>query len=347
MGYSTGHIANILNDEGYPIPSTYAAMKGYAGKKNQRVLTPDKLWDSGKVWRALNYYEYTGAMVRNKSRVVVSGSNMQRKLPRSEHIVVENCHEAIVTKEEWEAAQAVIKGMSPSSRVNHTDFALRGKLRCGHCKRVLSFHKTSEGLKVYCRDGIEQSRHSGCSSDYYMEKDIEDLVYRSVKLQIDMLLQMKEKIADYKTAANEMQRKQKTRKERLYAELSGLKGDKIRLYEDYVAKQMDADTYISRKTILDAKIDEMAASLAGMEESIRSAENERKSVNSPEIGTLISEAERLLGEDHLTSEMADAFIENVYVYPDKKIEIVYKYQDIIEETSKILENNPQNNKNCG
>lgn len=139
-----------------------------------------------------------------------------------------------------------------------------------------------------------------------------------------------------------MQRKQKTRKEKLYAELSGLKGDKLRLYEDFVAKQMDADTYISRKTVLDAKIDEIAVSLTDMEESIRNAENKRKSVDSPEIGTLISEAERLLGEDHLTSEMADAFIENVYVYPDQRIEIIFKYQDVIEETLKLLENNSQN-----
>lgn len=47
---------------------------------------------------------YIGSTIWNKSKVITVGARRQKKNPRSEWIIVENTHEAIVSKELFEQA---------------------------------------------------------------------------------------------------------------------------------------------------------------------------------------------------------------------------------------------------
>ncbi len=333
LGLATGQIAEQLNNEKLPIPSTYAKMKKIRGKMNQRVLTPDKIWDSGKVWRVLNYYEYTGAMVRHKFETVVSGSSFQRVVPKNKRIVVDGCHEAIVTKEEWEKAHNVIREVKGRALGHPRKLPLRKKLRCGHCRRALQVLH-SDPTKCYCRASMDQPKHSGCSADIYSLGDIETVVYLAIRKQIDILLKIKDKFAEREKNINDLKKQLENDQYRLEGDINRLKTDKIRYYEEYVDGKMSVEEYKIRKIETDRKISELQKIIEDGDKNLKAEEKEISKDRPAELKALLSESEKLLGERQLTATMAAVFIENVYIHEDKHVEIVFRFSDIIEEAAR-------------
>ena len=333
LGFSTGLIAEQLNDEELPIPSTYAKMKKIRGKMNQRVLTPDRIWDCGKVWRILNFYEYTGAMVRHKSEIIVSGSYVQRRLPRNQWIVVEGCHEAIVTKEEWEKAHEVIREIRGRNLAHPRKIVLRKKLRCGHCRRALQFTSGEPNYKCYCRAGLEQPKHSGCCGDMYFLGDIESVVYLAIRKQLDLLMKIKGQFTEREQNIKTLEKELELDRSRTEADIKRLKTDKIRFYEEYVDGKMTVEEYKIRKLETDGRIEELQKALEDGAANLKTEEKGLKQDRPAELKALLSESEKLLGETQLTAEMAAVFIENVYIHEDKHVEIVFRFEDMVAEAA--------------
>ena len=108
-------------------------------------------------------------------------------------------------------------------------------------------------------------------------------------------------------------------------QLEDLKGQKQALFEQYLLGQIELDTYKSRKTDYDAEIRKVKNAYAAVtaQAKLKREEQARQS-NRQEIVHSIAEA------DALTSELTDLLIEKVYVFPDNRIEIVYKVHDLFE-----------------
>ena len=71
----------------------------------------DKIsWTASMVYKLLTSYVYTGATVGHKRKSGGVGSRKTISQEKGDWIVVEGMHEAIVSKEEFELAQAVIRG---------------------------------------------------------------------------------------------------------------------------------------------------------------------------------------------------------------------------------------------
>lgn len=97
------------------------------------------------------------------------------------------------------------------------------------------------------------------------------------------------------------------------------------LFERYLLGQIDLDTYKSEKAAYDAEILKVKNSYAAVtaQAKLKREEQARQS-SRQEIAHSITEA------DVLTSELTDLLIEKVYVFPDNRIEIVYKVHDLFE-----------------
>ncbi len=131
-GSKFSEVAIVLNSEEIPTPSQHFRTNNPNSKKYGKT-TINANWDYSLIYRIVNNYIYTGAMVSHKRKTYEVG-NRQTKV--NTPIVVEDTHEAIVSKTEFEAVQSKIKVCKPSSQVAK-NFALRGLLRCGICKKGL------------------------------------------------------------------------------------------------------------------------------------------------------------------------------------------------------------------
>ena len=89
----------------------YDYEKAY-GKETTYTIAPVILWDSSRVWKILTAYVYTGAMVLGKTKTLISGKSIVRTVPKGQQFITEGTHEAIVSREEFEKAQLVIKSNS-------------------------------------------------------------------------------------------------------------------------------------------------------------------------------------------------------------------------------------------
>lgn len=180
-GRTAVQIACQLNEEKVLIPSEYNRLHRIPGKEKQYSLNPDQIWDAGKVRRLLSNFEYTGAAVRGKSSVPQPGSGVSRSNGQKSLFVTPAAHEPIVSREQFELAQAVIASRTKWEYAAPNEFALRGKIRCGHCHKVMLCDFQLARPMLWCRDGREMAGYSKCPSDQYPLDQIETKVFYSLK----------------------------------------------------------------------------------------------------------------------------------------------------------------------
>lgn len=116
------------------------------------------------IYRILTSETYLGKIISNKQKgdahkVKKSSSENYRKLSREEWVIVENCHEAIITQDEFDKIQLLIKKKTlipAGARASKTEFT--GVLRCGCCGHTMQIQKKKDG-----KDLIRCCRYSDSS----------------------------------------------------------------------------------------------------------------------------------------------------------------------------------------
>lgn len=163
-----------MNDENAPVPSVYNREHKAYGKETTYTIAPVILWDSSRVWKILTAYVYTGAMVLGKSQRLISGKKIIRIVPKGQQYITEGTHEAIVSREEFKKAQLVIRNNGHRVVMGSVDFPLKGKIRCGNCRRAMGYDYKQASPIFWCREGMELIGQTQCSSEIYQASDIEN-----------------------------------------------------------------------------------------------------------------------------------------------------------------------------
>ena len=111
---------------------------------NEGIRTPrGALWGNNTVSRMLQNYVYTGALVYNRTGEKVireyddeTGRTKKRRksFPKKQEdwVIVENTHEAIITKEEYDRIQRMLRQRRVKRRPNQR-YALSGIAKCAKC----------------------------------------------------------------------------------------------------------------------------------------------------------------------------------------------------------------------
>ena len=332
-GKKTGLIAYELNEEGKPIPSAYNRLHNLP--RGQGAATPkskaDPVWTAGRVVRILSAYEYTGAMVIGKRKSIDTGGKIRRKTEKKDWYITEGVNEAIVTKEEWEQAQAIKKTANSSSFRHNTQFPLKSKLFCKCCGRRLIYRYLAYDTRVWCREGYE-SKHSICPADRYSLNEIDRVVLHSIKLMAAVLNVLDVKIKEFETDGRAKRKSIEKKINLLQNEAKSLKIENMRLYECYASGSMDQDVYLEKKKSLLVKITE----LNKKETAFRDELPEMIDV-SPELREMAAASHGIDIGDELTQELADVFVEGVYLSPGNNIEIHFKCEDVIKRAARELD----------
>lgn len=331
LGLGTRDIAIMLNDENVPVPSVYNRENKVYGKETTYTIAPVMLWDSSRIWRILTSYVYTGAMVLGKSKTLISGKCIVRTVPKGQQFITEGTHEAIVSREEFEKAQLVIKSNRHKVMMSSVDFPLKGKVRCGNCRRVMAYNFKQVYPTFWCREGLELLEQTKCTSEVFQVSDIENAVLQALKKELSLLDALYGDIQKEEQSLKEVSRKAARRKTLMEQELKNLKGEKMRMYEEYAAGTLPLDDYKERKQECDRRI-------AEVQEKIEQSKVE-ESVQSVVPGTVraaAEQAENFLHGARLTTNMVSAFIENVFVHEGGRIVVQFKYEQSIQDAVKAL-----------
>ncbi len=157
-GNGLAYIARRLNEKQIECPSIY---KQRTCKFHCKTFTG--LWGHETIKKILTNRVYIGELIQRKGEMVSYKVKKYIQLPKSEHIIKENAHEPIISKEEFNLAQSILKAkMHKRHDKNYTDHLLSGLLYCPRCGNKYRYQKQN-GLKedmvavcsVYNRYGKE------------------------------------------------------------------------------------------------------------------------------------------------------------------------------------------------
>lgn len=317
-GVSPSEIARTLNRDGVPTPGQYFVGK-HPDKKKFSQMSRQVAWSYEMVHRILTKRAYTGAAVGHVRKIAAPLSRKTVKQDEVDWIVVEGAHEAIVSAEDFELAQTVIH-KAKYKKGKAELYPLRSLVRCGNCGRVMYHNK---GGTFYCSYG-RTSGDEGCSPAVkYSEKELEEIAYQAIRMLLNAASEDEQK---KKVKSREIS---KTRRKLavsagLQRESETLKKQRLVLYEQFSGGEISKTAYLERKAVLDERLDAIRTELAKSEE-----ETAMQKDSAPFQTTgFESEAKGYLGETSLTWEMAHAFIQAIYVYPDGRREIRWKFRDI-------------------
>lgn len=319
-GRNTTQIAYAMNELGLPTPGLYSKRKNTVVGGNA-IIAPESeiLWNPGIVWRVLRRYEYTGALVMGRRQKLDVNTTAFRTLPEDKWIITENTHEAIVTKDEYYQAQKAIRNVAPIQYKTEDDFALKGKICCGNCRRQLR-HEKQYGEMVFCC-GHKRSvgKFSHCYSGYYREQAVNSRVARAIKTVFTALEVVNQGMQEKKSITLQCVDVDDLKKQ---AEM--IRAEQIKLYESYADGILTRNEYLEKKKGLGEK-------LADLQEKIRIEEEEQETADEldEEIRSLTKQASQKTYIGGLTKECVDAFVSMVYLYDDQTMKVEFNCEDVI------------------
>lgn len=326
-GWTSLMIAGHLNENNIDTPSLHREKLNQFGGK-RKVADSECLWDASKINKIIHRYEYTGAFVQNQRESMRVGSHITRAVPKHKQVVIENGHEAIISAELYEKAQLSIKFMSTPKFKTENNYPLRGKMRCGTCKLALNRVEHAYDAVYFCSHKSRSGRKSKCCDKHMSASEIDSAVYRALKSQLRIVREIGLRLKDSqkKTSADNADIIRRLEKE---AEI--LKAERIRQYEAYADGVISRDNYLAKREKLTVEIDDIQKKLDGLHFLTDDCVG-----LTDEIEEIDEKAERFESENALSKEAAQAFIQTVYVYDEKTIEVEFTFDDLIRRANEKL-----------
>ena len=300
-GMSANAIAESLNRRGILCPSEYKRDKGerYATSFKQAAHSR---WSAVTVKRILENAVYTGVLEQGKRAKVSYKVNREMQVPEAEWIRVENTHEPIISRQDYEAVQillqrdmrAVGKGakskkncrtpkknagqtgeIQPDGIDNSIDkcaYKYAGLLFCGDCGmsmvRRKSKYKEKEIINYICSG---YNRNGDCSRHSIREEILDEIVAGELNRYIHLLCDTQsilEKIGQMEDGfENAME--QDAEIVRLRQELTKCSALKSSLYQDLQEGLLTEEQFAQYREIYGRKEQESLSAISEQEKLIR------------------------------------------------------------------------------
>lgn len=309
-GVNAAEIARELFRRGIPTPGEYKAAHG---NHTHDVSRTHGIWCSSTILRMLEDERYTGTYVIGKRAVTEVGGNCRRLKDRSKWFIIPDHHPAIVDQTTFE--QAKVKQLRYSQPIKRKrDYPLKGRVFCGCCGHALSYSSRKTPY-YYCRHS-DADKSLPCHKMHYKATALEQAIFVLLRKQMDAL--GADSLDGTGTAKAVLSQRPEYKRQ-----IEALEDNKLNLYEQYQLRKIDLDTYRTLKETLDAQLLKTKNAFASLtsqakrEQEAKEKEAQRKSIS-----------KELVEATGLTTALADLLIDRVRVYPDNRIEIEYKVQDL-------------------
>ncbi len=318
-GKKSTEIAAMLNDCGIPTPLT---------KKNwdNPNVKNDVMWSHQAVLRIIQDYKYTGAMVSFKCGNEKVRAKVQKRYKKEDWVIVEGCHEPLVSKEEFEKANEMIRKVRYQSR-NKTDCKDR-LYYCGCCGRRL---RKTFGLDEYfsCQTQLYKSK-ADCASIFWSKTELETVLTQAYRIQLQLLQDELEALTAHVRPDPLLECRM--RQGKVSREIEGINSRNLHLYETYRGGGLSRDEFIKQKEAMTVRLKDLKSQLEELQQQEnRLAEEAAETGNRQEqIRAVLQQI--ILSDDELKPFVYDA-VTRVDVYPNRDLEITWKHSDIKQEVS--------------
>ena len=296
-------------------------------------------WNYVTVRAILCNYSYVGISIHNKKRRV---NGKQVNVPKEQQVIVENTHEPLVSREDFDRVQEKLAenrkqfhSTHGKNGYDHARFNLLGKrIVCADCGKVMGFR--TEGVKhnkkyYRCKTYLNTIQ-DGCTNHKVSLDAVNEIVFDTIREHMKLCIDAEETIKRLNTKTERRKRYDVYGKEadRIRKELQKTAEVKAGIFEDYRDKLIDEEQYVQISEKYASKIKELVERL---DEMLRAQAVYSKEYHIDKNWKAV--VEQYLNKRKLTKEMVEAFVDKVVVHEDARIEVHLKYDDVLNNLKSL------------
>lgn len=335
-GESSTKIAYKLNEEKIDCP------KEHFCKRNNVEHSKKYYWDSTKISNILKNEVYCGTLVQGKTTTLNNKVRVSVPVPKEDWIRVENTHEALVSKEDFKWIQENYYTKIIQIRRKNHDYALfSGFLICNDCHRGLYYlesrrpRKDGSRLKYYIC-GTNKVNSKGCTPHRIKEDDLIEIVRKSINKQIKLVTKLND---DLELISKNKKLSIKgdillERKNTLSESINQKMKLKQSLYTDWKEEIITFEDYKNYSSSYNNEILEIRETIKIIDKELEELDN----IPNYQVDLIKLFNNRELFKK-IDRDILFKFIECIYIFEDKRVEIVFKYQDIYQNLLEYVKKN--------
>lgn len=327
-GYGVVSICRMLVEKDISPPGKYKYDKGIFKSEKYANM---KYWREATVMKILTNEMYIGNMVQGRTKRSLY-NNMPFKIMDKDHwIIVENTHEAIISKEDFYRVQEMLAeyNRKPAVRKTHKkENIFKGKVICGECGHKMTRSGANDSKDknyFYCRHHAIYKE--SCEMKSIREDILTNIVHQSIKMQIMSLTKIEQSMQMSASSPETKQAMYSLTKQisETLSTVAYIKENRVRIAKDYAMQILNEEEYdILRK--------QFELELAQAAEKLEMLEKQRCKFNKLfTADRWISELRQYSSSKKLSASMLNEFVKCVKVYADNRIEIEWKHKDAIAE----------------
>lgn len=329
-GMSQQAIADELNSLGVLSPAEYKKEQG-SGYKAVFQTHSRARWTAMAVMRILTNEVYTGTLIQGKETTPNYKVRIREKKPREEWIRVENTHEAIISGADFEVVSDIMQKDTRVSMGKNTVSLYSGYMVCADCGcsmvRKKAYSGSAEYVYYVC-SGNKKNKEM-CSSHRINENTLKLAVTKTIRLHFTYLIDLQECIQYIREASGQLDQVKLLilQSEEKKKEIEKFRRLKLECYEDYKTGLITQEEQLLFKKELENRIREA-------EKAISELGKKKKLLQDSSYEKGIWMEKLLTGEDlELKRSILARMINQIYVYENHRIEIIFRYQDEIEKSA--------------
>ena len=337
-GYGTNRIGKVLYERKIPKPSYYKQeyFAQYAVEGNKWYD-----WKSEMVVRLLRNPVYKGGMYVHSTSKPTFKCKGRGYIRWADREILEDVHEAIVTKEVWQTVQDIIdRHTKVKPCTSGYENIFRGLIRCPDCGQALLIHTDNRNPD---RDLLERTyyqcstyRKKGanfCTAHRISAGDIENAIKADIDRHAVKAMKDKEKFIN--NVLLSMNESNAERSEKVKAEIEKLKKRNaeldqmyIRLYEDYSGGKLSEKKFTMMSAHYEQEQDASEKKLSELER-----QHKEKSATVTNAEQFTESLAQCAGMKKLTATVLNTLIEKIEVHnpvmvngeKEQKLTVYYKF----------------------
>ena len=322
-GVSPQDIADALNKLGVLSPMEYKrslGMKFTTSFKTNAKAT----WSAGTVIRILKNPIYSGVLVQGKETTPSYKVHKRITKDESEWSVIEDSHEAIISKIDFDSVQKVLKCDTRRSPGGKAVGLFSGMVFCGDCGASMVRKTVPAGEKKYVYYVCSaHKQNKSCSPHRMRDTTLEEIVLDSLKQHISEVVDMSELLAITDTAPLRTAQAQKVQRQldKKHEEYEKLQKLLMSLYENLADGIIDREEYTRLKASFTTRADEAEKQMDALREQLEDIHNHGTE------NAWMNEFVRRQGLTSLDRAVVVALIDKILIHSNDVVEIIYRWQD--------------------
>lgn len=298
-------IARHLDQRGYPTPARVA------GKKNAGLY-----WHGSSIKVILKNPHYVGDLVQCRSRVRSVVDKTRDDVPTKDWIVVPNTHEPIISRDDFETVQAMLKSRYVK-RPKAKRHLFTNVIYCKDCGTSMWYMQDRKG---YVCGRYRKHGKNACTSHFVKEASLKREILNELRSLVENVINGKDMVDIVMDKVEKIKQEEKSKVKQIEDEILQLKSENKELIKLLARKIINDEEYKDTAETNRNRIIELQDKLQSINGNLNGLE-----VNNTDYTKYQKIIDDILSLNDLNEELLHRVIERIDVNDSKEVDVHFRF----------------------